>query len=494
MPFGKTGNRITVMLLFMAAALAFALITAVENGAGGNTITVDDDGGADYEKIQDAIDASEDGDNIFVYNGNYTENIEVNHSLVLEGENRTGVNLEGAGGLDVMLVNNISKVTIRNFTISKSGSTGGGIVLSGSQYVNLSDLSVSDCYIGILAMLSSDCLLSDILSSENHFGLSLAYSSNITLRDGTIKGNSYAGLVAYSATDCRVVDVTCGENGDNGISLQDSDGCSLQNVTSENNIGSGVSVRHSDGTRIIDSFAFNNSIGIAMTYSSDCRIESCILGDVGKGNEHGIDLVRTNRTLIIESTINDNQAIGIYNYLANHTTIINNTLGQSDVGIKDHYSSNTNQDIAMKNTFTDNTFADYYPQINQAPAAHLKANITSAGIGETISFDASASSDPNDDTPVIWYRMDFGDGNDTEWVTDPYFNHSYGSSGNFLAKLHVKDSLDLESEQPDELNIIIKEDEGEGGDDDDDSPAFGAALLAVAIVIDVRKRACNRMK
>ena len=35
----------------------------------GNTIYVDDDGGADYANIQDAVDAASDGDTIFVFNG-----------------------------------------------------------------------------------------------------------------------------------------------------------------------------------------------------------------------------------------------------------------------------------------------------------------------------------------------------------------------------------------------------------------------------------------
>jgi len=52
------------------------------------TLFVDDDGTAEYKKIQDAIDNSSDGDTVFVYSGTYNENIIVNKSIDLKGENK----------------------------------------------------------------------------------------------------------------------------------------------------------------------------------------------------------------------------------------------------------------------------------------------------------------------------------------------------------------------------------------------------------------------
>ena len=63
---GKTSARIEALLLIIGgAALAFLLISLEESSA--ETITVDDDGGADYERIQDAINAAGDGDTVRVY-------------------------------------------------------------------------------------------------------------------------------------------------------------------------------------------------------------------------------------------------------------------------------------------------------------------------------------------------------------------------------------------------------------------------------------------
>jgi len=41
----------------------------------GEIITVDDDGSADFKNIQDAINASQDGDTVIVKPGNYNKNI-----------------------------------------------------------------------------------------------------------------------------------------------------------------------------------------------------------------------------------------------------------------------------------------------------------------------------------------------------------------------------------------------------------------------------------
>ena len=46
-------------------------------------ITVDDDGGADYLTIQEAIDASVGGDTVLVYPGFYQENLLINKSIIL---------------------------------------------------------------------------------------------------------------------------------------------------------------------------------------------------------------------------------------------------------------------------------------------------------------------------------------------------------------------------------------------------------------------------
>ncbi len=53
-----------ILLVCAGAALALLALAFVGEFAEARTITVDDDGGADYEKIQDAIDNATNGDTV----------------------------------------------------------------------------------------------------------------------------------------------------------------------------------------------------------------------------------------------------------------------------------------------------------------------------------------------------------------------------------------------------------------------------------------------
>ena len=59
------------------------------------TWTVDDDGPADFYTIQGAINAASPGDTIFVYSGTYYENVVVNKTVSLIGENRSNTIIDG---------------------------------------------------------------------------------------------------------------------------------------------------------------------------------------------------------------------------------------------------------------------------------------------------------------------------------------------------------------------------------------------------------------
>jgi parallel beta-helix repeat protein len=74
------------------------------------------------ESIQAAVDAASSGDTIFVYNGTYFENIVVDKSLILMGENRNITIINGDGSGDVVSIN-AGDCVISEFTV-KNGSNG----------------------------------------------------------------------------------------------------------------------------------------------------------------------------------------------------------------------------------------------------------------------------------------------------------------------------------------------------------------------------------
>jgi parallel beta-helix repeat protein len=86
----------------------------------GKTLYVGGSGPENYTKIQDAIDNASDGDTVFVFNGTYVENFEVNKSINLIGENKnttTIVGIEKSGEPYAILFKKPGKINISGFTI-----------------------------------------------------------------------------------------------------------------------------------------------------------------------------------------------------------------------------------------------------------------------------------------------------------------------------------------------------------------------------------------
>ena len=81
--------RVPVAALFLLCALL--LLTLLSNGGRAETTWyVDDSGGADFENIQDAVDAAEDGDTIRVWEGVYEEELVIDKRLTLIGNGSIG--------------------------------------------------------------------------------------------------------------------------------------------------------------------------------------------------------------------------------------------------------------------------------------------------------------------------------------------------------------------------------------------------------------------
>ncbi len=76
---------------------------------------------------------------------------------------------------------------------------------------------------------------------------------------------------------------------------------------------------------------------------------------------------------------------------------------------------------------------------NRPPTARMTATPTSGGVPLVVSFDGSASSDP-DAGDTLTYTWDFGDGSSTVTTTAPTTTHTYTASGSFTSTLTVRDN------------------------------------------------------
>jgi hypothetical protein len=107
----------------------------------------------------------------------------------------------------------------------------------------------------------------------------------------------------------------------------------------------------------------------------------------------------------------------------------------------------------------DGTNLDFIPfltspigTINQRPIANLGIDKTTVNANETVTFDASASTD---DGRIDYYFFDFGDGTNSSWVPLSVVTHTYSSDGNYSATLSVMDDFGVTSLDGEPISVEI---------------------------------------
>jgi len=267
--------------------------------------------------IQAAIDSATDGDIICVWNGSYSENVNVNKRLTLQGESADVVTVLAANSNDHVFEVTVDNVNISGFVVKDATGASGIYLGSGIDECNIAN--------------------NGVLNNSN--GIHLERSSSNTLTNNTISSNDGTGIVLINSSNSNALtDNNILMNGGSGISLVDSSNNDLTN----NNVslnggpardeGQGISLNGSSYNTLINNDILNNNWrGIWLRYSS----ENALIGNNASGNWIGIVLD---------------------NYNSNNTITRNNVSGSSR-GI---YFYNSNDSIIYLNNFVDNTWNVYH--------------------------------------------------------------------------------------------------------------------------------------
>ena len=152
--------KIGLIIVLIALVLPIEICPAE-----GITHNVNIDGSADYTSIQDAVNAASGRDIIFVYSGTYFENVIVNKSIDLIGEDINTTIIDG-GNNGVVINISAQKVNISGFSIMHD-STGGSSAYPAGVYISRnSDWSI------ISGNMILDCVNGIISNSNNEYSLS----------------------------------------------------------------------------------------------------------------------------------------------------------------------------------------------------------------------------------------------------------------------------------------------------------------------------------
>jgi parallel beta-helix repeat protein len=159
----------------------------------GKTFYVGGDSPGNYSKIQDAIHNASDGDTIYVYSGTYFEDVKINTSIVLHGEDKESTIIHGGGfgsGDGVILVH-ADNVEITGFSVRNSCPywPGSGIRLHNNEQCIVTDNIVSDCFLGISTFITTDAIINMNSVSDTEFGIYVQGTKLNTITRNTIQDN-----------------------------------------------------------------------------------------------------------------------------------------------------------------------------------------------------------------------------------------------------------------------------------------------------------------
>jgi len=206
----KTGFSTESVLLSINENTTYDFVL---NRLASKTLYVGGSGPGNYSTIQDAIDDAYDGDTVFVYTESspYTENICINKTINLIGENKNTTIIDGGGNDDVIYVSapwvNISGLTIQNSghvylhdagiqVFSQFGNFSNNILLQNRYGIYLYETKgntvsgniISHNADGILLWESSDTIVHNTLS-DNWYGIYLDDSSNNFILENNFYSN-----------------------------------------------------------------------------------------------------------------------------------------------------------------------------------------------------------------------------------------------------------------------------------------------------------------
>lgn len=499
--------RNTILTIIIIFNIIFFLNLISTNNtclADSNTIYVDDSGGSDFIKIQDAIDSANESDTIYVYAGNYYENIIINKTI----------NLKGAGFGYTFLYGDSSDHTIKIFSDDVEIS-GFNIQNNRVSFSSLFLYSISDCIIrnniisksgnGIYLINSQENIIDNNLIEKNNIGIYLSNSDINYIKSNTIKNNNANGIFINSESNNNIIYINHFSNNivNNARDL------------SSNNWNRNAFGNFWDDYNDYDS----NKDGIGDNpYNIDSNsIDYYPLGyflNSNNNNNDEIDPQNNYTSDILDDLMNESNIFPIAKILKiqpnniDFGDIVNfEGLGKDTDGFISEYLwiSDIDGVLSRKQSFETSSLSvgthiirfkvkDNYGDWSKEESSKIIVNKIEKPtnnkpisiidgpyysiVNEFILFDGSKSYDPDGDV-IISYIWNFDDGliENGQTVT-----HSFNRSGNFTIKLTITDNNGASSDAT-TFAIIGEEINNNNSFNKDDTNSFPYFYIILAIII-----------
>ncbi len=333
------------------------------------TLIVDADGEGDYLWIQEAVDDAEQGDEIQILSGTYEEDVYIDISLTIEGEEGVlirggsyGVKVEGNNcyignisveqseiGIEIVGRGN----SVNNVDVSGCGK---GVVFFYGVSNHLQNSTIEKCSTGVLFYDCGENTVKDcsIIDSKQH-GIRMLGSNNSTLNANHVVSSGYHPIYLSGTYDVEILENVITDN-ERGVYIFESFSSSLVNNTLEkglniesgikegwdshemygNEVGSGKLNYYVDDSAIeIESMSGQmvlvNCTGSSIRYNDFTEVESGVTLAYSSDNSlYGNDLRKNHRGVDIFNSENNT---------FHHNNFVNNTFQVHSVDESSRYNS-----------------------------------------------------------------------------------------------------------------------------------------------------------
>ncbi len=258
-----------------------------------------------YQHINDGVFNSAEGDTIYVFSGTYYENVVINKTIKLIGEDKNLAIIDGMYGKYVLKIIKYN-VTVKNFTIKNSGGY------------------KADSAIKIV-------------------------SGNNTIANCNIY-RARTGIHLNNSKENKIMNCFFNTNGEGIYLINSSENTIMYCQFCHNSIG--VNIQSSQKNKIYDSYAHTNGIGVFLEASSEIEIMGCSISD-NNDNQGGIFLFECSFINITNCNINHN-GVGVKIGSSENVSV-----NKCDIAFITHYAfkiEDSSKNILIENSEIKNSF------------------------------------------------------------------------------------------------------------------------------------------
>jgi nitrous oxidase accessory protein NosD len=398
-----------------------------------------------YTFIQEAINDAEDCDTVFVLDDSspYYENLKVNKSINLFGENKYTTVIDGMRKTNVIEIES-DDVYIRGFTIKNSALTGGAHNICGIHNYSYSGHKLDHVKI------------EDNILTDNWYGIHFVRPYNLSVINNEITGNAGIGFHNMLGDNITLTENEITSNGNDAMFCVGASNSTISNNIVMYNDKGGVNVQfRSNHTLIENNIILYNTKWMALwiVLTGDTTVRNNVFN-----NDVTVEIEVYDWSIGNHIYHND-----FYNYPWDYEGRNNWDNGYPSGGnYWSVYEGEDNfkgplQNIPGSDGIGDTPFyfnfdVDWYPLMEPfIENLRPKAKFTYSVYGKYVLFDASSSYDL--DGNIVSYEWDFGDSFLGIGESIP---HSYDDFGAYNVTLTITDNKGLKDTESWEV-ILIKE-------------------------------------